>query len=183
MRGGAVVTAFLACAVASAWIVKKLEHRVQNAPTLHVANVYAPPPKASPRQLRLKFIASDIAKNVKRDVAPKGPSRGDTELSRMRLLNLVDQLGQPAGAIVGRESIVVHLTGPRTGVVQGSASFPGGTLTVGGLLKLPGPGRGIVMPIAGGSGAFSGAKGTLYVNRMISAHSEEHTYTISLPGS
>ena len=59
--------------------------------------------------------------------------------------------------------------------------LPAGSLIVKGAFKIGSNGSGFLWPVAGGTGRFSGAKGTLYINGMISPSSEHHTYTLSLP--
>jgi hypothetical protein len=137
---------------------------------------------AARQRFALRFMATDVVKNVEHDVAPKGFSVGDTAWSRMSLFNRSAQLGEPAGARVGAESLVIRVTGPRSGTVRGVASLRGGSLIVRGGFKVGSPGSGLFFPIAGGTGRFAGAKGTLYINGMISPSSELHTYRLSLPG-
>jgi len=53
--------------------------------------------------------------------------------------------------------------------------LPAGSLIVKGAFKIGSNGSGFLWPVAGGTGRFSGAKGTLYINGMISPSSEHHT--------
>lgn len=137
---------------------------------------------AARQRFALRFIAKDLVKNVEHDVAPKGLSVGDTAWSRMALFNRFAQLGEPVGARVGAESLVIRMTGSRSGTVRGVASLRGGSLILRRGFKLGSPGSGLFFPIAGGTGRFAGARGTLYVNAMISPSSELSTYLFSLPG-
>jgi hypothetical protein len=135
---------------------------------------------AGRRQIVLRFIATNARKDRFHDVAPKGPSRGDTALSRMWLANRVEQLGQPNRSRVGGDSLTLRLTGRSSAIIRGFALLPGGSLIVNGALRHGAPGAGLHVSITGGTGAFKGAEGELYVNRL-SFDSEEHDYTFTIP--
>jgi hypothetical protein len=138
--------------------------------------------QAASRQVVVRFVAVNIVENIEHDVSPKGWSAGDWFRSRMNLFNLVPQFGRPASARVGTESLTVRGTGPRSGFVRGRTYIPGGSVIVKGSFRLRANGAGFLWPVAGGTGRFAGAKGTLYINYQISPGSEIHVYRLSLPG-
>jgi hypothetical protein len=70
------------------------------------------------------------------DKTPKGPSKGDRLLGRSRLLNVKQQFGKPAGAVVGRDQALVILSSAREGRVAGVATLPGGTIRFAGTVRL-----------------------------------------------
>jgi hypothetical protein len=136
---------------------------------------------ASGQSLVLAFVATDVGRQVTHDVGPKGWSTGDTYGGHMKLINRVPQLGQPTRAKVGSEYLVLHSTGSRSGTVRGAAALPDGSIIVRGRFTLGRAGDGLFFPIAGGTGRFAGARGTLYINDMIGRHSEIHRYLLLLP--
>ncbi len=138
--------------------------------------------QAARRQVVVRFLAVNIVENVTHDVSPKGWSRGDWFRSRMNLFNLALQFGRPASARVGTESLTVRSTGRRTGFVRGRTYLPGGSVIVKGRFRVGANGSGFRFPVAGGTGRYAGAKGTLYINYQISHGSEIHIYRLSLSG-
>lgn len=97
------------------------------------------------------------------DLAPKGPSTGDTVRETSRLLNEVTQFGKPRRAVVGSDRAVQRLRlNPRSLTVNGVAKLPGGTLLFRGKVESYAQG-GIVIPVVGGTGRFLGAEGILWV--------------------
>jgi hypothetical protein len=97
------------------------------------------------------------------DRGPKGPSRGDRYVTTSRLVNAQRQFGKKKGAVVGSDRGVVTLTSTRTARITGVATLPGGTIRIRGTMKEQ-PDATLVVPVVGGTGAFSGARGTLTVN-------------------
>ena len=96
------------------------------------------------------------------DVAPKGPSKGDTVTYRDRLLNAAAQFGRKKGAKVGSDSGTLTFTGAHTATFNGKAKLPGGTLTLSGPVYTLQNGD-LVIPVTGGTGSFAGVRGTLTV--------------------
>ena len=107
------------------------------------------------------YVRSVTLATSRHDVAPKGPSVGDTSTERDRLINPVAQFGGPAGAVVGRDRLRIVLTGPSSAAVTGMVVLPGGTLEVKGTIRRTGP-RG-VYPIVSGTGRFLHAHGTVAI--------------------
>ena len=99
------------------------------------------------------------------DKAPEGPSAGDKFISTSRLINDARQLGRAKGAVVGSDSGTLTLTSRRAGRVDVLVRLPGGTLRVRGQVRLAGGTREIY-PVTGGTGRFSGARGTLTVTAL-----------------
>jgi hypothetical protein len=93
------------------------------------------------------------------DVAPKGPSKGDTEFTTSRLLNAVPQFGKRRGAAVGSDRGTLTFQSGRSVTINGVAKLPGGTLVVHGKVRILA--NGLVLPVSGGTGAFRGAHGTV----------------------
>jgi hypothetical protein len=122
--------------------------------------------------IRLKSVTVAVSTN---DVAPKGPSRGDTYLGRFRLLNVVPQFGRKAGAAVGTEHSRLELTSATAAVLHGVVALPGGTIVYGGKGSLGSSAR---VPVVGGTGVFARARGTLAVG---SGTSPLNTYRLTLP--
>lgn len=111
------------------------------------------------KTIRLISIATS---HSAKDVAPKGPSAGDTSTDSDRLVNAVAQLGKPKGAVVGKDSGVFTLTSSSAARFDGTARFLGDTLRVRGMVVAI-PTGGIRLPVVGGTGRFAGATGTLTV--------------------
>jgi hypothetical protein len=109
------------------------------------------------------------------DVSPKGLSKGDRYIGRDKLINVVPQFGQKAGAVVGTDISTLTLTSRTTGTLTGTASVPGGTILFRGVGHL---GVNIPAPIVGGTGAFAGARGTVTAG---AGNSPINTYRLSLP--
>jgi len=107
-------------------------------------------------------VTSVTLKCVEHDIAPKGASKGDTVVCTDRLLNAAVQFGKKKGAVVGSDSGTMTFAGPHTAKFQGTASLPGGTLKLDGNVQLLANG-GLAIPVAGGSGKFAQASGTLTV--------------------
>lgn len=116
---------------------------------------------ADARSLTIR-VTSVTVSVTRHDVAPKSTSKGDTVAFRDRLLNAVKQFGKQRGALVGRDSGTLTFTGPHTATYAGKTTLPGGTLTVKGRIRVLADG-GFVIPVAGGSGKFAQASGTLTV--------------------
>jgi hypothetical protein len=96
------------------------------------------------------------------DRPPKGTSKGDTVVFRDRLLNATAQFGRKKGARVGADRGTMTFTSAHTARFAGSATFPGGTLTLKGAVRSL-PDESLAIPVTSGTGRFAGAKGFLIV--------------------
>lgn len=115
-----------------------------------------------------------------RDAPPAGPSRGDTSVQTSRLLNAVAQFGKPRGAVVGRDSATIRLTGPTSATIDGVATLPGGALTLRGAMRV-GAGNALVFPVVRGTGRFAGARGTVTVTPLGSENRALNVYRLVYP--
>ena len=97
------------------------------------------------------------------DKSPKGPSAGDTYVTTSRLVNAVAQFGRKKGAVVGTDRATTTFSAVRSARIAGTATLPGGTLTVRGRLKEQADST-FVAPVVSGTGAFKGARGTVTIN-------------------
>ncbi len=115
-----------------------------------------------------------------RDVAPRGFSKGDTVVGRDRLLNAAAQFGKKKGAVVGTDDTTTTFTSAHTATIKGTVRLPGGTLTIAGeVIGLKN--GGFAVPVAGGTGKFADAHGTLTV--AAGANDVLNTYLIVLPAA
>ncbi|HET6174623.1 MAG TPA: hypothetical protein VFD90_18600 [Gaiellales bacterium] len=113
---------------------------------------------AAPTSLVIK-VKSVTTANIPTDKAPKGASKGDRVLVRDRLVNVSNQFGKPAGAVVGRDEGVLVLTSANSGTFDGVATLPGGTIRLHGTIT-----NGIESyGIAGGTGKYAHARGTIAI--------------------
>jgi hypothetical protein len=117
------------------------------------------------------------------DKPPKGPSAGDRSVDATKLLNAVPQFGKPAGAVVGHDKGTATLLSPTSATGQGVAYLPGGTLTFSGLLKPDRKRGGFTIPVTRGTGAFAGARGTLWVVRVPEPLRTLNVYTLRYAAS
>jgi hypothetical protein len=122
--------------------------------------------------IRLKSVS--VSGSIE-DKPPKGLSKGDIYSGRSRLLNVVPQFGKGAGATVGNDVSTLTLTNSTTGIVNGVATLPGGTLRFKGKGRI---GSSDPIPVVGGTGRFAGAHGTLVSG---SGNSPLNTYKLTLP--
>jgi hypothetical protein len=123
--------------------------------------------------IRLKSVTVHV---TVKDVPPKGPSKGDRYSGQDRLLNLVEQFGQNAGAVVGTDSSTLTLRSSNSGCISGVARLPGGTISIKGCSARLGVN--IPIPVSGATGAFTGARGTLTAGP---GNSPTNTYRLTLP--
>jgi hypothetical protein len=114
-----------------------------------------------------------------RDTPPAGPSRGDASIQTSRLLNAVAQFGKPKGAVVGRDSATLTLTGPASATIAGGATLPGGTLLLRGVMRVA-PGR-LVFPVVRGTGRYAGARGTVTVTALAGQNRALNVYRLVYP--
>ena len=120
--------------------------------------------------IRLKSVTLSVSVEEK---PPKGVSKGDVYRARTRLLNIVPQFGKGAGVAVGSDYSILTVTSSTTAVVSGVATLPGGTLQLKGAGRL---GSHQPIPVVGGTGRFSGARGTL-----VSRSGQLNTFRLTLP--
>lgn len=130
---------------------------------------------ASARHLVVIKVKSLTLVGTVKDVPPKGLSKGDRYTGQDKLVNLIEQFGRKAGALIGTDSSTLTLTGATTGCVTGVAKLPGGTISIKGCARL---GVGVPIPVVGGTGAFAGARGTMTAGP---GNSPPNTYRLSLP--
>jgi Dirigent-like protein len=114
------------------------------------------------------------------DKKPKGSSAGDRIVYRDRLLNAVRQFGKARGKPVGSDHGTMTFTSPHTARFDGTARLPGGTVRIRGAVR-PVAGGSIQIPVAGGTGRFAKAKGTLTVGP--GEKQALNTYRLTLPGT
>ncbi len=109
---------------------------------------------------------------------PAGP-RNDVVVEHDALLNArAGQFGQAAGAPVGTDTATITYRTNTSLVIRASASLPGGTILVGGVVTVR-PGRPTVVPVVGGTGTFVSATGTETIGT--SSVSPLNTYRLSIP--
>jgi hypothetical protein len=93
-------------------------------------------------------------------------------------VNARAQFGRAEGAAVGSDRGTMTFTGAHTATFSGVATLPGGTLKLSGKVVAV-PGNSIVIPVAGGTGRFRGAKGYVLVGP--GTKEALNTYTLTLP--
>lgn len=112
---------------------------------------------------------------------PKRASPGDWIAETDRLINLIAQFGKRRGAIVGNDRATFTNHGSGVLTVDGAATFPGGTILFRGRVTTRKDGT-EVLPVAGGTGHFAGARGTLTIGQI---RSDERValniYRLTLP--
>jgi hypothetical protein len=126
-------------------------------PTFAAAAVAAPRPPAT---IKLVSVTASVRTT---DRPPKGTSNGDTVRETSVLFNQVAQFGKPARAAVGKDRAVQRLrVKPRSTMIDGVATLPGGTLRFRGTATRSVRG-GFVIPVVSGTGRYLGAEGTLWI--------------------
>jgi hypothetical protein len=128
---------------------------------LALAAAPSPPARGQADRLTLIKLISITTSEWRNDIPPKGISVGDSEFSTSRLLNAVPQFGKAKGAVVGSDRSTTTLRSISTAGVEGTATLPGGTLLIHGTVRFIEKGQ--VFPIAGGTGAFARAHGTVTI--------------------
>jgi len=124
--------------------------------------------------IRLK---SHVRTSFNDDTPPKGDSKGDRYLVRDDLINVVTQFGKRPGAIIGHDSGIITLSGPRTASIVGVAVLPDGRISFKGALSLsstPGP----PLTVTGGTGRYAQARGKVVIG---SGNFPLNTYKITVP--
>jgi hypothetical protein len=117
------------------------------------------PGQSDSRRLVIRLISEDSFGSAN-DKAPKGPSPGDTAVSKGVLRNKVAQFGKPAGAIVGRDRATYTIVSTSVYRIDGVATLPGGTIVTRGRVRQVAS-TGAVAPITGGTGRYARARGTI----------------------
>jgi hypothetical protein len=140
---------------------------------LALAGATTPASATTPTSLVITVKSITIA-SIPRDAPPKGAGPGDQIVMRDRLVNTRRQFGKPAGATVGRDEGILRFTSATSGTFDGVATLPGGTIRLRGIIH-----DGIqTFTIAGGSGKYASARGTIAIG---SGKSPLNTYRISFP--
>jgi hypothetical protein len=145
-----------------------------------VALVAVAVPGAAQAETLTIEVTSVVIKVTSIDKRPKGNSKGDRVIQRNKLVNAKRQFGKPKGTHVGSDQGTITWTGPHTERYEGVTRLPGGTIRVGGAVRLI-SGGGIRIPIVGGTGRYAKATGMLYVS-----DGEEralNVYQLTLPGT
>ncbi len=96
------------------------------------------------------------------DVAPKGPSKGDTIFTTSQLTNYVSQFDRPKRALVGTDRRTIAMLSRTTGTIEGLTRLPGGTLILRGTVRFVA--NGMIIPVIDGTGEYAGARGTVTVS-------------------
>jgi Dirigent-like protein len=130
-------------------------------------------------QLVIKVTSVSIGKPVEKDTPPKGASAGDTVVFTDKLVNAVTQFGKKAGIKVGGDRGTMTYTSARSATFLGTATLPGGTLTLKGSVVSTPDGKSFVIPVTGGTGRFAGAHGTVLVGPGTAR--SLNTYTLTIP--
>jgi hypothetical protein len=117
---------------------------------------------AAPRPTRIILVTSITVKSVSHDIAPKGPSAGDTVVYSDTLLNAAAQFGKRKGERVGTDRGKALVVANQGAVLHGTATLPGGTLTISGPIT-PLANGGLTVAVTKGTGAFAHMRGTLTV--------------------
>jgi hypothetical protein len=124
-------------------------------------------------------VTSVSVKLVSKDKPPKGASKGDTVVFKDDLLNAAAQFGKKVGAKVGADEGTMTFTSKTSAHFTGSATLPGGTVTLDGPVASASDGKSIVIPVTGGTGRYKNAHGTVLVGP--GDKRALNTYTLTLP--
>jgi len=122
-------------------------------------------------------VKSHVTASFNDDHPPKGDSNGDRYLVRDELRNVGKQFGKADGAVVGHDSGIIVVTGPKTGSFVGIAVLPGGRIRFKGVLSLtsvPGP----PLIVTGGTGRYARASGKVVIGQ---GGYPLNTYRLTLP--
>jgi hypothetical protein len=125
-------------------------------------------------------VTSIVIKVDSIDKRPKGASKGDRIVYRDRLVNAVRQFGKARGTHVGSDRGTMTFTSAHTARFDGSATLPGGTVRIKGPVRAVAGGS-IQIPVAGGTGRYADAKGTLTVGP--GDKRALNVYRLTLPGN
>jgi hypothetical protein len=122
-------------------------------------------------------VKSHVTVSYNDDRPPKGDSNGDRYLVRDELRNVGKQFGKADGAVVGHDSGIIIVIGPKTGSFVGVAILPGGKIRLKGVLSLtsvPGP----PLIVTGGTGRYARASGKVVIGP---GGYPLNTYRLTLP--
>jgi hypothetical protein len=122
-------------------------------------------------------LESHVTASFSDDRPPKGDSNGDRYLVRDNLINVRKQFGKAVGAVVGHDSGIIVITGPKVGTIVGIAILPDGKIRFRGVLSLtsvPGP----PLTVTGGTGRYAQARGKVVIGP---GAFPLNTYRLSLP--
>jgi hypothetical protein len=108
-------------------------------------------------------VTSVSVKLTQKDKPPKGASKGDTIVFQDNLLNAAAQFGKKVGEKVGTDHGTMTFTSKTAAFFKGSATLPGGTVTLNGNVMAGSDGKSLVIPVTGGTGRFKGATGFVLV--------------------
>jgi Dirigent-like protein len=147
-------------------------------PAALVVAVLLPSAAQARSTLVLRLISVSTSSSVD-DRPPAGASVGDSFTETSRLRNAVAQLGRPKGAVVGTDRATTTLISAQAVRMEGTVRLPGGTLTIRGRVTLR-PGSASV-PVAGGTGRFAGARGTVTATALPDGRSASNVYRLTLP--
>jgi hypothetical protein len=112
------------------------------------------------------------------DVKPKGASAGDRDTFASRLVNERAQFGKPKGAVVGSDRGTLLYTSDRTATMKAVVKLPGGTVVLGGAVR-PVGNNAVVVSVVGGTGVFSGARGTVTILEPTSSKTAVNVYRLT----
>jgi hypothetical protein len=158
---------------------RSLACRAAPRAALLAAAAGAAAPGARAELVTIRVVSVSVSIEPK-DVKPAGASKGDRIVYRDVLLNAARQFGRAKGARVGSDRVMMTFTSARVVRAQGVVRLPGGTLRVGGRVVAAG-GRNIRVAVAGGTGRYRGAAGTLTIGP--GETRSLNVYRLRLPGT
>ncbi len=130
--------------------------------TAALAAALAPAPHADTTRV-IRLISTFDHADVVVDREPLGAvSKGDVIVSFDRLANATGQFGRPKGAHVGYDRGQFRYLSPTRMRIDGWTTLPGGRMHVRSMVR-PLSGEIVEIDVAGGTGAFAGARGTVTV--------------------
>ena len=140
-----------------------------------VAASAATPALAAPSAGIVITVKSVTTASIPRDTPPKGASKGDRIVMRDRLLNV----GRHSASPPERWSAVTRASwcspSPTSGTFEGVTTLPGGTIRLHGIIR-----DGFeTFTVAGGTGRYAHARGTVSVGR---GASPLNIYRLGFPG-
>lgn len=124
-------------------------------------------------------VTSVSVKLTEKDRPPKGASKGDTIVFHDSLVNAAAQFGKKVGAKVGSDQGTMTFSSKSSARFVGTATLPGGTLTLNGQVAGAPDGKSLLIPVTGGTGKYAGVHGSVLVGP--GAKRSLNTYTLTLP--
>jgi hypothetical protein len=124
-------------------------------------------------------VTSVSIRLTQKDKPPKGASKGDTIVFRDNLVNAARQFGKKVGAKVGTDKGTMTFTAKNAARFEGTATLPGGTLTLSGQVSGAPDGKSIIIPVTGGTGKYAGMHGVVLVGP--GSKRSLNTYTLTVP--